>query len=130
MNKLFLLGLLSLALYSCTREEGPPKNLPRDQDYDNTGINVRDRDARAKTPFDQSENEIDRTITQKIRKAIVADDALSFNAKNIKIITENGVVILRGPVASLQEKNSILNKVGQVSGITRVEDQLDIEKNP
>lgn len=130
MNKLYLLGLISLTLFGCARDDRPTKNPHQGPDYDNTRVNVRDRDPRAKTSFDQAENERDLTISQKIRHAIVADDSLSYNAKNIKIITENGVVILRGPVASPREKSAILNKVNQISGIFRVEDQLDIERNP
>lgn len=141
MNKLICLGLLSIVLFGCSREERHSNDrgrghgsdntvINREKDYDNTGVNIRDRDARAKTPFDQLENEMDRTITQKIRQAVVGDDSLSFNAKNIKIITQNGIVTLRGPVKSVEEKNAILSKVNQVAGVTRVEDQLDIEKKP
>ena len=44
---------------------------------DNTGRNERDRSGATKTPGDQSENEADRTVSQKIRKSIVADDSIS-----------------------------------------------------
>ncbi len=97
-------------------------------DNDNTGKNVRDRDSAAITPLDQSESEADRTITQKIRKAVVADDALSTNAQNIKIITINGVVVLRGPVANQQEIDSVLRKISDVQGVVRVDNQLEILK--
>ena len=84
--------VLSLTLMACDRQE-KPKNPPQsEQDYDNTEKNIRDRDSMTKTPLDQSESEADRMITQKIRKAIMSDSALSTNAKNIKIITINGVV--------------------------------------
>jgi len=65
---------------------------------DNTGRNVRDRGGDTLTPGDQSNTKADLTLTQQIRKALMADKSLSTNAKNIKIITANGVVTLRGPV--------------------------------
>jgi hypothetical protein len=74
---------------------------------DNTGRNVRDRGGATLTPGDQSESEADRTLTQQIRKAVVADDSLSTMAKNIKIITVDGIVTLRGPVQSPQEREAI-----------------------
>ena len=74
---------------------------------DDTGRNERDRDGQTMTPMDQSNDPKDVKITQKIRKALVADDALSTTAKNIKIITVHGKVILRGPVATVQEKKKV-----------------------
>ena len=96
-------------------------------DADNTGRNQRDRDAKTLTPMDQAENEADRTITQQIRKAVVADDSLSTNAKNIKIITVNGVVTLRGPVKSEQEKTKVASAAQKVAGVTKVDNQIEIE---
>ncbi len=73
---------------------------------DNSGKNVRDRQEGAQTPGDQSNAKSDVAITQAIRKAVVADKALSTNAHNVKIITADGVVTLRGPVKSSAEKAS------------------------
>ena len=93
---------------------------------DNTGRNVRDRGGETKTPGDQSESEADRTITQNIRKALTADDSLSTNAKNVKIITNDGTVTLRGPVKSEKEKVDIEAKAKQVAGVKQVDNQLEI----
>src|SRR5689334_9696636 len=67
---------------------------------DNTGINVRDRNESELTADQQKEDESDRSITQQIRKALMHDKALSTYAKNIKIISLNGDVTLKGPVRS------------------------------
>ena len=93
---------------------------------DNSGRNIRDRNEGTKTAEDQSENEADRTITQNIRQAITADDSLSTNAKNVKIITNDGTVTLRGPVKSEKEKADIEAKAKQVAGVKRVDNQLEI----
>ena len=93
---------------------------------DNTERNVRDRSGETLTPGDQSESEADRTLTQRVRQAVVADDSLSTNAHNIKIITINGVVTLRGPVNSAQEKANIDAKAQQIAGTTKVNNQLEI----
>jgi osmotically-inducible protein OsmY len=93
---------------------------------DNTGRNERDRGGETKTPGDQSENEADRTITQNVRQAITSDDALSTSAQNVKIVTSDGTVTLRGPVKSEKEKQDIEAKAKQVAGVKRVENELEI----
>lgn len=137
MKNLLLPMMLSLTLMACDQQDGSTKpsqersaNLPsNDIDVDDTGKNVRDRDEMFKTPMDQSENEVDREITQNIRQRIIADSSLSMNAKNIKIITTDGVVTLRGPVASTQEKDTIARKINEIKGVVRVDNQLEVTRN-
>ena len=92
---------------------------------DDTGLNVRDRDNQTMTPLDQSNDPDDLNVTREIRKALVADDALSTTAKNIKIITVHGKVILRGPVANVQEKTKIEKKAQQFTK-QLVDSQLEV----
>ena len=93
---------------------------------DNSGVNERDRNDATKTAGDQAENEADRTISQNIRQAVVADDSVSTNGKNVKIITVDGTVTLRGPVKSEKEKTNIGAKAQQIAGVKRVDNQLEI----
>lgn len=103
--------------------------LPAAPNYDNTIRNRRDRDGSTLTSGDQSESEADRSISQKVRQAIMADDNLSTNAKNVKVITVNGVVTLRGPVASVVEKESVGKKASGVQGVSRVDNQIEVTRN-
>jgi osmotically-inducible protein OsmY len=57
---------------------------------------------------------------------VVADDSLSTTAHNVKIITVNGVVTLRGPVNSAKEKANIDAKAQHIAGATKVENHLEI----
>ena len=98
-------------------------------DADNTGKNARDAEGNTLTPMDQGESDADRTITQNIRKAVVDHDKLSTNAKNVKIITQNGVVTLRGPVKSPEEKAAIAGVAQKTGGVKRVDNQIEIESN-
>jgi osmotically-inducible protein OsmY len=98
-------------------------------DADDTERNVRDRNDATLTPMDQGGSEADRTITQNIRKTIVGNDDMSVNAKNVKIITVNGVVTLRGPVKTAAEKTSIASLAQKTAGVKRVDDQLEVEHN-
>ena len=98
-------------------------------DVDNTARNSRDRDGATQTAGDQAENETDRTISANVREAVVADNGLSMNAHNVKIITSGGTVTLRGPVKSNEEKAAIESKAKQVAGVTRVDNLLEIEAN-
>jgi hyperosmotically inducible periplasmic protein len=93
---------------------------------DNTGRNVRDRGGDTVTPVDQSNNKADLNLTQQIRKAVMADKSLSTNAKNVKIITANGIVTLRGPVNTPQEKATIETKAQSIAGANNVDSQLEI----
>jgi hyperosmotically inducible periplasmic protein len=95
-------------------------------DAENTKINDRDRHGAA-TPTDQGGGN-DRDITAAIRRAVVGDKALSFNAKNVKIITEGGKVTLRGPVKSEEEKASIEAKAKSTPGVSVVDNQLEVKK--
>ena len=96
---------------------------------DNSAVNVRDRNDQTPTAGDQSENEADRAISQNIRQSLTADDTLSTNGKNVKVITIDGKVTLRGPVKSDQEKAAIAAKAQQVAGVKNVDNQLEIATN-
>ena len=74
---------------------------------DNTAKNERDRSGETQTSGDQSNSSADLKITQAIRQALMKDGELSTTAKNIKVITANGQVTLRGPVKTAQEKAKI-----------------------
>jgi osmotically-inducible protein OsmY len=96
---------------------------------DNSAQNVRDREDGSLTSGDQSETEGDRALTQQIRRAVVADDSLSTTAKNVKIITINGVVTLRGPVKTDQERTMIAAVATKLAGAGKVQNQLEVAAN-
>lgn len=93
---------------------------------DNSRVNQRDRSSAALTPMDQGSSESDRKITQQIRQDLMKDKSLSFTAKNVKIITIDGKVTLRGPVKSDAERSAIEAAARRVTG--NVESQLEISK--
>lgn len=93
---------------------------------DNTKVNQGDRAKGAATADQQKENATDREITQKIRRAIVDDKALSTYAHNVKIITKDGQVTLKGPVRSETEKKAVEAKATEVAGTGRVTNQISI----
>jgi len=93
---------------------------------DNTEVNVRDRSDAAKTPFDQNENKRDIDITANVRKRVV-DTKMSVNAQNVKIMTQDGKLTLRGPVKSEDEKMQIDKIAREVAGATNVENQLEVQ---
>jgi osmotically-inducible protein OsmY len=100
-------------------------------DADNTARNVRDRKEATLTPGDQSNTPADRELTQKIRKALVMDiSGFSTAARNVKIITVDGKVTLRGPVKTDAEKIGIVALARQMAGEGNVDDQLEIKANP
>jgi hypothetical protein len=98
-------------------------------DADNSRVNTRDRSSAALTPMDQGSSAGDRTITQQIRRDLMKDKTLSFTAKNVKVITINGKVTLRGPVKSEAERSAIEAAARRaVGGSGQVDSQLEISK--
>jgi osmotically-inducible protein OsmY len=96
-------------------------------DADNTRLNRRDRSGTSVTPTKQSNESSAVDLVARVRKAIVDDDGLSVKAHNVKVVANNGVVTLRGPVASEQEKAQVQKDVASVHGVDRVDNQLDID---
>lgn len=80
----------------------------------------------SKTSSDQGGAEADRTISQKVHQAVNADDSVSAAGKNIKIVTVDGKVTLRGAVKDQNEKNNIGAKALQIAGVKNVDNQLEI----
>jgi osmotically-inducible protein OsmY len=94
---------------------------------DNTKMNQRDRDASQPTADQQKENRSDRDITQQVRRAIEKDKSLSTYGHNVKVITQNGQVTLKGPVRSEEEKRAVEAKAAEVAGQNNVSSQLDVK---
>jgi hyperosmotically inducible periplasmic protein len=129
MKSVVLVLLTATLIVACSRDKQSRSENDRSSTNvaaDNSGRNARDRDGATKTAADQSENEADRAITQKIRQAITSDDALSTNGQNVKIITSDGKVTLRGPVKSAKEKADIAAKATQIAGVKQVDNQLEV----
>jgi osmotically-inducible protein OsmY len=126
MKIITILFLATVLIAGCSKDREDKQVSQTAVEPDNSGRNVRDRDNQNKTAGDQSESEADRTISQNIRDAITSDDSLSTNGKNVKIITNDGTVTLRGPVKSDKEKTDIEAKAKQVAGVKKVDNQLEI----
>jgi len=94
---------------------------------DNTKVNKQDRATGAVTADQQKMNQPDRQITQEIRKSVMADKSLSTYAHNVKIVTQNGTVTLKGPVRSEDEKKAIVAKATEVAGAGKVTDELTVK---
>ena len=94
---------------------------------DNTSINVRDKDGATQTPQKQTTGADDRKLAADVRRAIVEDKSLSTSAHNVKVVANGGVVTLRGPVLSEEEKVKVEKHAQQVAGVSSVENQLDIK---
>lgn len=96
---------------------------------DNSKINKRDQGENTKTPENQSGDKSDVELTRRIRKEITQDPSLSILAHNVKIITEGGNVVLRGPVNSQNEKEKIGQKAQQIAGSGKVQNELDVKSS-
>ena len=114
------LSALSLAAFASDNEKAKP---------DNTSTNERDRSGETKTSGDQSNSSADLKITQAIRQALIKDNQLSTTAKNIKVITANGQVTLRGPVKTAQEKARVDQLAKSAAGGAPIVDQLDVNES-
>ena len=94
---------------------------------DNTRKNERDRSGETTTSGDQSNSQEDVKITAAIRRAVVGDHSLSATGKNVKIITANGLVTLRGPVKNDAEKAKIAELAQSAAGNAKIDNQLEVK---
>jgi hyperosmotically inducible protein len=112
-----------------TDRTSAPATPPAGTNPDNSRVNTRDRSSAALTPMDQGGSEADRKITQQIRQDLMKDGSLSFTAKNVKVITINGKVTLRGPVKTEAERTAIEAAARRAAGGGgQVDSQLEISK--
>ena len=123
-----LTGSLMLTAGTVQAEQNAAIYLAADSALENTERNVRDKDNTSLTPEDQKETESDIKITADTRQAIIKNKSLSVDAQNVKIITRNGVVTLRGPVESKKESKKIKKIAKHTPGVLKVDNQLEIKK--
>jgi osmotically-inducible protein OsmY len=95
---------------------------------DNTRINKRDRNAVEMTADKQGASKQDREITRQIRRALVRDKGLSFYAHNVKVITKGGLVTLKGPVKSEQERQAVLKAATAAGGARDITDEMSVTR--
>jgi osmotically-inducible protein OsmY len=107
----------SMAVLVAAPQQTPP---------DNTKVNKVDRAKGAVTADQQKETAADRDLTKKIRQAVMGDKSLSTYAHNVKIVSRNGEVTLKGPVRSEQEKSSIETKATDIAGAGKVTNQITV----
>jgi hyperosmotically inducible periplasmic protein len=93
---------------------------------DNSATNKSDRKAGAVTADQQKNNQSDLETSRQIRRAIMADKSLSTYAHNIKIVTQQGKVTLRGPVRTEAEKETVQAKATEVAGAANVTSAITV----
>jgi osmotically-inducible protein OsmY len=80
----------------------------------------------AEKPAKSTPTAADRTMNEKIRKAIAADKSLSAAGRRVKISTQAGKVTLQGTVGSEAERTSIFTKAADVAGGTNVVNNIAV----
>jgi hyperosmotically inducible periplasmic protein len=93
---------------------------------DNSKVNQQDRQSSAPTADQQKNDSSDLQLTREIRQSLVKDKSLSTYAHNLKVISQNGKVTLKGPVRSEDERNAVLAKATQVAGEANVNDEMTV----
>ena len=100
----------------------------RAQDQSTKPDNSAQNKSQDQTAQNQSSAKSDRELTAKVRRAIIADKDLSTYAHNVKIITQNGTVILKGPVKSDDEKQKVKSDAANAAAGGAVVDQLTVKQ--
>lgn len=121
-----LIACSGVAVYA--ENETSKLQLAQNVAPDNTKKNIRDRNQARLTAEDQSNAGADLDITSNLRKAIIRTKGLSANAQNVKIITKNGRVTLRGPVNTLNEKNLIGDLAQRICAGKAISNQLEVKR--
>jgi len=112
---------LSLVPVAAWAQDPPAQTSP-----DNTRTNKRDRAQGEPTADQQKENTADRQLARQVRRALIADKDLSTYGHNIKVIARDGVVTLKGPVHTEDEKRAIEAKAAEVAGKDKIHNELSV----
>ena len=134
LRMLHALPLALLALGACDQDQtgtthttsgsapaGSNQSNPSDQPG---GVEGPDR-----MPMTQGTSPDDLSLQRRIRSAILADETMSADAKNVEVITSQGKVWLRGPVKSEEQRAKVEAVASALAGAGRVQDQIDVEKS-
>ena len=125
MNKHYL-NTVAATLVLCLAGVNAMSQSPSTVPADNSKSNKTDATNTAASADAQQDNVTDRTITQRIRKSVMADKTLSTYAHNVKIVSVNGTVTLNGVVRSEQEKSTVAAKALAVAGDGKVVNDLKV----
>jgi hyperosmotically inducible periplasmic protein len=109
------------------QQTGVQQTTDQTPQADNTRMNQQDRNSNEATADQQKADRSDREITQQIRKSITSDKSLSTYGHNVKVITQNGMVTLKGPVRSEEEKKAVEAKAAEVAGADKVTNEIDVQ---
>jgi osmotically-inducible protein OsmY len=120
---------VTVFVIGCAGHYGSNRNLPPRSDE--PSATKADLDANDPTTHDKHHGEIkttdstegvsDRDLAENVRKAIAVGDE-----SKVTIVADDGVVVLRGTVSSVHDKQSMVEKAQRVAGVTRVEDHLEV----
>jgi hyperosmotically inducible periplasmic protein len=132
INKLIMAVALSAAVafavagpaYSTEKSDKDAKS-DANMKSDNSKMNKAMHANKEQTADQQGESKADRKMTQDIRRAVVKDKELSQYAHNVKIITKDGMVTLKGPVRSAQEKSRVEAIATKIAG-GKVTNEMEI----
>ncbi len=70
----------------------------------------------------------DQTVAQLIRQAIAARAPLFQDLRTLRVSAANGVVTITGSVANPQERDTIVNLIRNIPGVTQVNDNITIRQ--
>ena len=129
MNKTTSVRRILIASVMCTLMSGTfavSAGQAQSKKPDNTKVNERDRNPNATTADQQKMNSADTEVTKKIRSALMADKSLSSYAHNVKVISQDGTVTLKGPVRSEEEKAAVEAKANEAAGGAKVVSELSV----
>jgi osmotically-inducible protein OsmY len=116
-----LAGILAVTVPAFAQDQTAPSPTTAP---DNTAQNK----DQVTTADQQTNTQGDRDLTAQIRKAIVADKTLSMYAHNVKIITVNGMVTLKGPVRSDAEKQTVADLATKAAGADKVTNDITVKE--
>jgi osmotically-inducible protein OsmY len=123
MNKLGILLTLAAVLVAAGQVNAHGTSTPAD----NTKVNSRDRKKGAVTAGQQKENQGDRELTANIRKALMDNKELSTYAHNVKVVSRDGMVTVKGPVRSQEDKKTVESIATEIAGTGKVKSMISVQ---
>jgi hyperosmotically inducible protein len=125
MTKFLLSGVVVAVMAAGACKSKSDDRAASDRAADNTAQNARDKSV-VPTADQAGQRKPDLDVAQQVRKAIMSDSSLSTNAHNCKVVVNDSVVTLAGPVASADERSKVEQLATSVAGVTKVVNQLEV----
>jgi len=97
---------------------------------EDTGYSTSDRNSGTwSTSTTMNVSESDNQLMNEIHRALNDDHSISGRGRSVKVLTQNGNVLLRGSVNTNEERREVEKCVQKVAGVRHIDNEIDVRND-